>query len=183
MYRNTSGSGWKPWEYRSLRSDLPPAKAESSKNQTEMKGEEQKASSFGCATPLGSSVGSRIGSDMEGKGDRLQETDILESNNKKYQCVMQCDGNLVCYDVSKSYADRSRPFWASQTSGEGVPGFVLRIQPDGNLVIYDGEGRPTWASGTNGQGKGPYTLRMQDDRNLVVYDSREEPLWATNTNI
>ena len=53
---------------------------------------------------------------------------------------------------------------------------VLRVQGDGNLVIYRGDGTPAWHTHTNGHG--PVELRLQDDGNLVLYNSLTwKPLW------
>jgi hypothetical protein len=56
-----------------------------------------------------------------------------------YQAVFQADGNLVVYTSA------NRPVWASNTYGHN--GSVLKIQEDGNVVIYD-NGRAIWASNT-----------------------------------
>lgn len=52
------------------------------------------------------------------------------------------------------------------------------FQEDGNFVVYAKGGRPVWASGT--WHKGAY-LAVQDDGNVVIYNSRNNPVWATNT--
>ncbi|MFE7111857.1 hypothetical protein ACFU98_29085 [Streptomyces sp. NPDC057575] len=54
----------------------------------------------------------------------------------------------------------------------------LVMQEDGNLVVYNRSGDPLWAAGT--WHKGRY-LAVQDDGNVVVYDSANRPVWATNT--
>lgn len=54
----------------------------------------------------------------------------------------------------------------------------LVMQEDGNLVVYNRAGDPLWAAGT--WHKGRY-LSVQDDGNVVVYDSANRPVWATNT--
>lgn len=54
----------------------------------------------------------------------------------------------------------------------------LVMQEDGNLVVYNRAGNPLWAAGT--WHKGRY-LSVQDDGNVVVYDSANRPVWATNT--
>nr|BAR23313.1 putative phage minor tail protein L [uncultured Mediterranean phage uvMED] len=51
--------------------------------------------------------------------------------------------------------------------------YRLRVQPDGNLVIYDKAGTVIWTHGQgvrSPQGNGRYELRMQGDGNLVMYD-------------
>lgn len=52
------------------------------------------------------------------------------------------------------------------------------FQQDGNFVVYADGGRPVWASGT--WHRGAY-LAVQDDGNLVIYDSSRRPVWASNT--
>lgn len=52
------------------------------------------------------------------------------------------------------------------------------FQEDGNFVVYASGGRPVWASGT--WHRGAY-LAVQDDGNVVIYDGDRHPVWATNT--
>ncbi|WP_197084540.1 hypothetical protein [Saccharothrix sp. ST-888] len=52
------------------------------------------------------------------------------------------------------------------------------MQEDGNFVLYNHAGQPIWAAGT--WHKGAY-LAVQDDGNVVVYDRNNRPVWATNT--
>ncbi len=52
------------------------------------------------------------------------------------------------------------------------------MQADGNFVLYNVDGGPVWASDTAGN-PGAY-LAVQEDGNLVVY-LNGTPLWATNT--
>ncbi|QXE39275.1 hypothetical protein KQY30_20495 [Streptomyces sp. GMY02] len=54
----------------------------------------------------------------------------------------------------------------------------LVMQSDGNLVVYNKAGKALWAAGT--WQKGRY-LAVQDDGNVVVYDNANRPVWATNT--
>ncbi len=43
-----------------------------------------------------------------------------------------------------------RPTWASGTCGKGARGkSKLKMQNDGNLVLYDAKGKAIWASNTN----------------------------------
>lgn len=70
--------------------------------------------------------------------------------------------------------------------------YVLILQPDGNLVLYQVIGNPPpfkpgvsfmgqalWAAGTF-DNKGD-TFVVQADGNLVVYNSDGNPIWASNT--
>jgi hypothetical protein len=65
----------------------------------------------------------------------------------------------------------------SLTSPDGR--FSLRLQGDGNLVLYGPDGQPLWATGTDGQEVG--TAPMQDDGNLVLYSPGGDPVWASDT--
>jgi nucleoid-associated protein YgaU len=55
--------------------------------------------------------------------------------------------------------------------------FELKMQPDGNVVLYD-EAKPIWA--TNTQRDGAEHMAMQDDGNFVVYAERR-PVWSSKT--
>jgi len=106
-------------------------------------------------------------------GQELHTDQSLVSRSSHHSLVMQGDGNLVLY------SDRV-PVWASQTQGKGMAPYTLRLQQDGNVVVYDRNNTPTWATGTIGKNQGPIRLVMQDDRNLCVYDS-VRCIWASNT--
>ena len=71
--------------------------------------------------------------------------------------------------------------------------YVLILQKDGNLVLYEVVGepypwfkgptfkvKPIWASGT----KGPRNFAtLQDDGNFVIFqDNHDTPVWATYTH-
>lgn len=65
----------------------------------------------------------------------------------------------------------------------GVDQFILRMQEDGNLVLYrahsfDGVS-VLWASHT--MGSGAHRLEMQADGNLVLYRPDNRPVWASHT--
>jgi hypothetical protein len=111
-------------------------------------------------------------------GDTMHPSDVLtpetwiSSANGAYYLVYQSDGNLVLYSNRFGKA-----LWASNTAGQ--PGESCVMQPDGNLVIYDGDGHPLWASNTNTPGS---RLVMQDDANAVIYRPNTTPVWASKTD-
>ncbi|KAK1312265.1 hypothetical protein QJS10_CPA07g00473 [Acorus calamus] len=102
-------------------------------------------------------------------GESLNAGQSLTTGNYKF--IMQSDCNLVLYDGSGAV-------WASNTNGKGSS-CVLRMQSDGNLVIYAAGGRAVWASNTN-RGSGNYLCVLQNDRNVVIYAGRSA-IWATGT--
>jgi hypothetical protein len=54
----------------------------------------------------------------------------------------------------------------------------LRMQSDGNFVLYDENNKPRWATMTFGSN---YHAVFQADGNLVVYTSGNQPVWASQT--
>ncbi|MDT9685428.1 hypothetical protein RND61_25675 [Streptomyces sp. TRM76323] len=67
---------------------------------------------------------------------------------------------------------------AWQAPGAWPKGNCAIFQQDGNFVLYDVNGKAVWHSNTWNRG---HVLAVQDDGNVVVYDQSNRPLWATNT--
>ncbi|MFC3688191.1 hypothetical protein [Aquipuribacter hungaricus] len=63
----------------------------------------------------------------------------------------------------------------------GRPGAQLRLQVDGNLVLYDPEGAVATNYGT--VGSGAMAIVMQDDRNLVVYACDNRPVLSLSSPV
>jgi hypothetical protein len=55
----------------------------------------------------------------------------------------------------------------------------LIMQADGNLVLYNAANGPIWSSGTGGNPGSK--LVLQDDGNLVIYNGSNSPIWFTGT--
>ncbi|MFG2232676.1 hypothetical protein OG756_06160 [Streptomyces sp. NBC_01310] len=55
-------------------------------------------------------------------------------------------------------------------------GTQLRLQTDGNLVVYDQAGRAKWAAGTNN--KNPGWLVLGTDGSLRLYSAAGQQIWA-----
>lgn len=89
----------------------------------------------------------------------------VTSLNGAYRLTMQADGNLVVYRGNS-------PVWATMTSLENS---YMRVQPDGNVVLYAPENDPLWNTGTYHSGN--TTPKLQDDGNLVVYRSDGLAIW------
>jgi hypothetical protein len=62
---------------------------------------------------------------------------------------------------------------------------TLRVQTDGNLVLYGSQQAVLWEAGTSAScsGEAPCHLDMQMDGNLVLYGPEQAVLWATNTAV
>jgi hypothetical protein len=93
-----------------------------------------------------------------------------------------------------AHADAPTVVGSTLTAGHGLApgqalsspdgGYQLRMQADGNLVLYPCGGgycsSPLWALGTYGQ-PGNH-LEMQADGNLVMYSRTGQPVWYTRTS-
>jgi hypothetical protein len=58
--------------------------------------------------------------------------------------------------------------------------YRLRLQGDGNLVVYKTGKGAIWSSATHG--KSVSFLALQNDGNLVLYADDGKTLWTTKTN-
>ncbi|GAA4934102.1 hypothetical protein ACFPM3_04985 [Streptomyces coeruleoprunus] len=65
-----------------------------------------------------------------------------------------------------------------QAPGAWSRGNCAVFQEDGNFVLYDAGNDPVWHSSTWHRGE---TLAVQDDGNVVIYDQDDRPVWATDT--
>jgi len=103
--------------------------------------------------------------------DELKINEELVSPNGRTKFTFQGDGHLVVTVDGKF-------IWGTWTNGQG--GTVLRLQPDGNLVMYTNENKAIWASNTNHHDGETMWLACQDDNNVVIYGNNTY-LWATET--
>lgn len=95
----------------------------------------------------------------------------LETADRRFKLVLQNDGNLVLYSPN-------RATWNSRTANKDSA--YLKMQADGNMVIYDSSDHPLWD--TNTYHHSGVHLVVQPDGNLVLYDGRNNPVWNTMTN-
>ncbi len=103
-----------------------------------------------------------------------------ESNNRLTRDLKVLPG-LLAPPIKATGCGIIRPGYGlpSGTAMKSCDGrFELRMQTDGNLVLYMGT-TPLWNSGTNGQAAiGAY---MQTDGNLVIYMATGKPLWSSGS--
>lgn len=104
--------------------------------------------------------------------DELVHGQQVTSPNGRYHVVLQHDGNVVVY-----HSATGRPLYSAGSYG----GWLLRMQPDGNLVAYRGDGIPLWDTRT--WRDGPTWVAMQDDGNLVVYRADGTPAWRSGWDV
>ncbi|HEX8084289.1 MAG TPA: hypothetical protein VF529_08360 [Solirubrobacteraceae bacterium] len=98
--------------------------------------------------------------------ETLTADHYIISDDRRYQLLMQQDGNLVEYGPSG-------PVWSSGTYS---PGARVTMQLDGNVVIYSSGGTPIWSTNTSWCGRA--TLVAQNDSNLVLYRATGGVCWA-----
>lgn len=94
---------------------------------------------------------------------------------------MQEDGNFVLYKSLPWIP--ANAILTTGTDGKGTAPYHIKMQNDGNLVLYDFNMTPLWASHTMNKGTAPNALILQEDRNLVIYDKDRQATWATGTSI
>src|SRR5689334_145689 len=93
-----------------------------------------------------------------------------------------CIGNAVAQNVLPEMNANTVLFEGQEITSADCK-FALRMQEDGNLVLYGGTKRgpfqeAVWSSRTFGRS----FAAMQEDGNFVVYDFRTlQPRFATNT--
>ncbi|KAK1298645.1 Mannose-specific lectin 2 [Acorus calamus] len=90
-----------------------------------------------------------------------------------YTLAMQVDCNLVVYD-------KGNAVWHTNTAGKGYRDCYLKMQSDGDLVVYSKDGKHRlWTSHTGDGGHKNYELVLQPNRNVVIYGPA---IWQANTH-
>jgi hypothetical protein len=95
----------------------------------------------------------------------------ITSNNNRNHLVIQNNGYVSLYG-------QGGRIWKSPNKDVGQGPWVLFMQNDGNLVLYDRVEKPIWASNTPNKGQSPYRLEVQDDNKLVLYDQNNKIIWT-----
>lgn len=109
-------------------------------------------------------------------GDTLEQAHALCSENERFCLVMQEDCNLVLYDKQENF----KVLWASHTVRNLAKSPVLRLDPNGTLVLSD-QGYDQWRSDNTGEGDETSYLVVQDDGNVVIYCGDDDAIWDTGT--
>ncbi|KAK1320131.1 Mannose-specific lectin [Acorus calamus] len=92
----------------------------------------------------------------------------------EYTLIMQADCNLVMYDKGKAV-------WHTNTAGKGYCDCYLKMQSDGDLVVYNKDGsHRLWTSHTGVGGHKNYELVLQPNRNVIIYGPA---IWQANTHV
>lgn len=100
-------------------------------------------------------------------GEVLQPGWFSSSPDRRYQLIMQADGNAVVYNQGI----------ANFATGTDYPGSTLEMQGDGNLVVYRPGHVAVWSS--NASGHANSALLGQNDGNFVIYAPGNVAVWAS----
>ncbi|HXP02422.1 MAG TPA: SGNH/GDSL hydrolase family protein [Luteibacter sp.] len=106
-----------------------------------------------------------------GPGEGITPGQSVVSCDGGYHLDLQLDSNFVLYKGDTSIWLPS-PWTYNSGAGE------LRLEADGNLVVYSSLGTKIWQSGSGGHTSA--RLFVQGDGNTVIYDDNG-PIWNTGT--
>ncbi|MBT8254848.1 MAG: hypothetical protein KJN68_12820 [Bacteroidia bacterium] len=120
-------------------------------------------------------------------GMSLNSNDCLSSKNQQFYLAMQTDGNLCVYKRQPNGADQF--VWATMTNGTGAS--ELRLQNDGNLVLYNSYDQPVWSSQTtamfnpqfNQKINLPVKLVLDDYGKLILISQKGDVVWKNDVGL
>lgn len=103
---------------------------------------------------------------------------LLTYPGNAFVLYFQSNGDLVEY-----YGPGRQILWSSHTAGRGV---VLRLQPDGNVVIYDARGKGVWQTHTAGTGANRFGLAPNGDlgawKNASSNNTSGNEVWSNHVS-
>ncbi|KAE8377664.1 bulb-type lectin domain-containing protein [Aspergillus bertholletiae] len=105
-----------------------------------------------------------------GNGEWLKVGQSLWSEDGSVEFKMQHDGKIAVY------VDGECKFQNTKEQREDVQG--IRMQTDGNLVMYDHNDSALWHTNT-ATNDGPVICAVQNDGNVVLY--KGTPIWSSDT--
>jgi len=120
------------------------------------------------------------------KGEVLTPGECLKAGkNNCFELRLQLDGNVVLYflypdtaaGAGKGNKKKGKTAqvvrWASNTEGSDIK--ELKMQTDGNLVLYSQAGKVKWASDTDGNHGAE--LELEDDGDLIIKVDPRGTIW------
>jgi hypothetical protein len=122
---------------------------------------------------------------MTDKSFVLSNNSKLFSSNEKFYVRVQDDGNLVVYYDTRSQEDKNigrdgHPIWATGTQHRGQKPYLLAVENDGQINLWDAELHLLWSSPKPTQGLAPFRLIMEEDGQLNLYDKEKTIVWTAN---
>lgn len=108
---------------------------------------------------------------------------FMQSPSGEFQLVIE--DSIEGFGINQHAAVPSDAYFSSPTWLIGFPGVQdhpsLKLQTDGNLVLYNLKGKALWNSHTAGSGAGS-VLYLQDDGNLVLRSATGKVSWAAGSS-
>ncbi|SDI97787.1 D-mannose binding lectin [Frankineae bacterium MT45] len=94
--------------------------------------------------------------------------------------VLEVDEHVFVADPNPQYREHEMSVWVPAVPAYTPGAGALKMQTDGNLVVYNGAGRAVWSTRTSGTGSGNH-VALQNDGNLVVYNAAGRAVWASRS--
>lgn len=111
-----------------------------------------------------------IGFTLSNSGKLLISDKILYSDNTEFYSNISFLNSSI--EINKCYYNNT--YWYSTNNS-----YYLKMQSDGNLVIYNKNNKVIWDSNTSGNNNS--ILCMQTDGNLVIYNSNNKAIWNSGS--
>jgi len=112
----------------------------------------------------------------------LSENATYYSENGKFAFLVQEDGNMVIYQQSIIPGENSKPIWAIGTSQLGQRPYLLVIEKNGVLILYDSNWLPVWKYLPTFEVHSPFRLILTNEGILKVIDSKNNIIFISGNN-
>lgn len=106
---------------------------------------------------------------------KICQNSFIMSLNKIYFARLQDDGNFVVFKSNKFIPLNA--IWRSKNDGKGIGPYNLKMQNDGNLVVYDKNNKVMWSTETAKKGKFPFSLFIFENGSLGIIDGENHLIW------
>ncbi len=111
----------------------------------------------------------------------LSENSPIYSDNGVYFFLVQDDGNMVIYQKMFEYQSyENKPIWASGTYRIGKKPYLLAIEKEGEMILYDSDWTMLWVAGLEGKGTAPFRLLLTKQGILTLVDKTNFILWRNS---
>lgn len=124
---------------------------------------------------------------LEDKQFVLSQNSEYFSNNDKFYLNVQSDGNLVLYkkdeNIGKINEKRDEAIWTSNTFNKGNEPYMLAIEEDGTLAIYDNNWTMLWMADFDKNENLPYNLVVSDEGQMQLNDNKGNLMWKNGDKV
>ncbi len=114
----------------------------------------------------------------------LSENSPYHSDEGNFFFLVQDDGNLVIFEKSAgSGIHKDKPIWSSSTNKRGTKPYLLVIEKNGDLVLYDSNWTHLWNPSTIQKGIAPFRLHLSNEGILTLIDGNENIIWDSQNEL